>query len=168
MSWKKYRKPLCCVIVVVLLLWLAVLAITLGVFFCGSETMAAKWGQFGDAFGVLNALFSGLALLGVIAALLMQREDIDLQLEEMRESVTAQKAAAAMQEKQARIAALAEMLRASEAMTGYYQKHEQQPTTHSTKGENPPTKKQFYEQKIPELVKKLETELNGLQGDNNP
>ncbi|QDU26270.1 hypothetical protein ETAA8_13470 [Anatilimnocola aggregata] len=36
-----------------------------------SEDMA-KYGQFGDMFGALNALFTGLALVGVVATLLLQ------------------------------------------------------------------------------------------------
>jgi|SRR5262245_11412003 len=32
-------------------------------------------GQFGDIFGSVNALFSGLALLGVIIAILLQRQE---------------------------------------------------------------------------------------------
>jgi hypothetical protein len=35
----------------------------------------ASRGQFGDIFGSVNALFSGLALTGVIIALLLQREE---------------------------------------------------------------------------------------------
>jgi hypothetical protein len=32
-------------------------------------------GQFGDIFGSVNALFSGLALTGVVVAILLQRKD---------------------------------------------------------------------------------------------
>jgi hypothetical protein len=42
-----------------------------------------KRGQFGDMFGVVNALFSGLAFAGVIYAVLLQREDLKLQREEL-------------------------------------------------------------------------------------
>lgn len=112
MSWKKHRKPIGWCIAIVLFVWLVVLGISLKVFFCGSDELVAKWGQFGDAFGSVNALFSGLALLGVIAALLLQREDIDLQLEEMRKSAKAQRDAAELQRIQARVSANAEMLRA--------------------------------------------------------
>lgn len=53
--------------------------------------LAAYWllpdwqtrGQFGDIFGAVNALFSGLAFAGVIFAILLQREDIALQREEL-------------------------------------------------------------------------------------
>lgn len=40
-------------------------------------------GQFGDVFGVVNALFSGLAFAGLIYAILLQREDLSLQRKEL-------------------------------------------------------------------------------------
>jgi len=36
-------------------------------------------GQFGDMFGAVNALFSGLAFTGVIIALVFQRRELELQ-----------------------------------------------------------------------------------------
>lgn len=41
-------------------------------------------GQFGDMFGAVSTLFSGLAFAGVIYAILLQREDLALQREELR------------------------------------------------------------------------------------
>jgi hypothetical protein len=40
-------------------------------------------GSFGDMFGAVNALFSGLALAGVICAILLQREELSLQRKEL-------------------------------------------------------------------------------------
>jgi len=40
-------------------------------------------GQFGDMFGAVNALFSGLAFGGVIVAILLQRRELELQREEL-------------------------------------------------------------------------------------
>ncbi len=40
-------------------------------------------GQFGDLFGSVNALFSGLAFAGVVFAILLQREDLALQRQEL-------------------------------------------------------------------------------------
>lgn len=40
-------------------------------------------GQFGDVFGAVNALFSGLAFAGLIYAILLQREDLALQRTEL-------------------------------------------------------------------------------------
>lgn len=41
-------------------------------------------GMFGDMFGAVNALFSGLALAGIIYTILLQREELSLQREELR------------------------------------------------------------------------------------
>ena len=41
-------------------------------------------GPFGDTFGALNALFSGLALGGVILAIFLQRQELIYQREELR------------------------------------------------------------------------------------
>ena len=43
-----------------------------------------KPGVFGDMFGAVNALFSGLAFAGIIVAILMQRRDLEIQREELR------------------------------------------------------------------------------------
>jgi hypothetical protein len=40
-------------------------------------------GEFGDMFGGVNALFSGLAFVGVIYAILLQRRELQLQREEL-------------------------------------------------------------------------------------
>lgn len=51
-------------------------------------------GQFGDVFGSINALFSGLAFAGVIVTVWMQREELKLQREELeatREELRGQK-----------------------------------------------------------------------------
>jgi Putative phage abortive infection protein len=43
----------------------------------------AERGQFGDQYGALNALFSGLAFAGLIITLFMQRQELRLQREEL-------------------------------------------------------------------------------------
>ncbi len=51
-------------------------------------------GTFGDMFGGLNALFSGLAFVGLISAILLQRQDLLLQskiLESTRKELTGQR-----------------------------------------------------------------------------
>lgn len=41
-------------------------------------------GTFGDMFGAVNALFSGLAFAGIIYTILLQRRELELQREELR------------------------------------------------------------------------------------
>lgn len=43
-------------------------------------------GEFGDKFGVVNALFSGLAFAGIIITIYMQREELALQRKELEET----------------------------------------------------------------------------------
>lgn len=43
-------------------------------------------GTFGDMFGAINALFSGLAFAGLIVTLLYQKEELALQRDELRET----------------------------------------------------------------------------------
>lgn len=43
-------------------------------------------GEFGDMFGVVNALFSGFAFLGVIIAILLQKKELTLQREELEQT----------------------------------------------------------------------------------
>lgn len=43
-------------------------------------------GTFGDTFGAVNALFSGLAFAGLIATLLYQKEELKLQREELQQT----------------------------------------------------------------------------------
>ncbi len=44
-------------------------------------------GAFGDMYGVVNALFSGLATGGVILAILLQRLDLKIQRQELKNSI---------------------------------------------------------------------------------
>lgn len=45
-----------------------------------------KQGQFGDMFGAVNALFSGLAFAGLIITLILQRKELILQREELEQT----------------------------------------------------------------------------------
>ncbi len=53
---------------------------------CASYFILPDWairGQLGDTFGSVNALFSGLALAGVVIAIILQREELSLQRREL-------------------------------------------------------------------------------------
>ena len=47
------------------------------------QTSAIK-GQFGDSFGAVNALFSGLAFVGVIWAIMKQQEELELHRDDLQ------------------------------------------------------------------------------------
>lgn len=53
-----------------------------------------KAGVFGDSFGVITSLFSGLAFVGIILTILLQRDELQLQRKELaftREELKGQK-----------------------------------------------------------------------------
>src|SRR5437868_5457137 len=50
-----------------------------------------KQGQFGDMFGAVNALFTALAFAGLIYTVLLQRDQLALQQQEIIESGETQK-----------------------------------------------------------------------------
>lgn len=47
-----------------------------------SKALEAK-GQFGDSFGMVNSLFSGLAFAGIIFTIILQRKELKLQRQEL-------------------------------------------------------------------------------------
>lgn len=49
-----------------------------------SGTDIAERGQFGDAFGALNTLFTGLAFIGVVYTMFLQREELNIAQAEMK------------------------------------------------------------------------------------
>lgn len=63
-------------------------------------------GVFGDKFGAINALFSGLAFAGLILTLILQREELSLQrdeLEQTREELSKQRTEFETQNKNLRL-----------------------------------------------------------------
>jgi hypothetical protein len=56
-------------------------------------------GTFGDSFGAINSLFSGLALAGIIYTILLQRKELSLQRQELIETRSELKRSADAQEK---------------------------------------------------------------------
>ncbi len=55
-------------------------------------------GTFGDMFGAVNSLFSGLALAGIILTILLQRKELALQRQELRDTREELKRSALAQE----------------------------------------------------------------------
>lgn len=66
-------------------LFLAVISVQviLGIALYYSFGTMSDRGTFGDMFGAVNSLFSGLAFAGVIYAILLQREELKLQRKEL-------------------------------------------------------------------------------------
>jgi hypothetical protein len=72
------------------LFWAGVVGLAVVLFWLGSywyittQYESDEWGKIGDLFGAINALFSGLALAGVVYAILLQRQDLKLQQEQLQ------------------------------------------------------------------------------------
>lgn len=81
-------------ILLVVIIWgLSAFAIMLGL---------GNWsdrGTFGDLFGAVNALFSGLAFAGLIYTIIQQKEDLELQRKEIAENKSELKKSARAQER---------------------------------------------------------------------
>ncbi len=72
----KIVKIACWSAIGVLFVW----ALTFFLFFISKSD---ERGQFGDMFGAVNALFSGLAFAGLIITLILQRRELELQRQEL-------------------------------------------------------------------------------------
>lgn len=77
---KQWTKGWRLVVLVGMVPFLMILSTLGSSLFIGNFTEA---GQFGDSFGVTNSLFSGLAFIGLVVAIHLQREDIKKQSDQL-------------------------------------------------------------------------------------
>src|SRR5680860_334237 len=68
------------VIATVFIYGLTIVAVTWPI----SELSVDKTGVFGDSFGLLTSLFSGLAFAGLIITIIMRKDELSLQREELK------------------------------------------------------------------------------------
>lgn len=73
------KKKIIILIIIIFVIFFAYIFIVKGLY-----SDITKRGLFGDMFGGLNALFSGLAFVGVIYAIVLQKEELGLQREELK------------------------------------------------------------------------------------
>lgn len=81
-------------IVIVIVIWLVSAILTL--------VFIDNWsdrGTFGDLFGAVNALFSGLAFAGLIYTIILQKRDLEMQRAEIQMNRAELKKSAAAQQK---------------------------------------------------------------------
>jgi len=71
-----------------------------------SELSIGKSGVFGDSFGALTALFTGLAFAGTLRTIQMQNEELSLQRQEIRQNRYEFERTASAQEKTVRLTAI--------------------------------------------------------------
>lgn len=108
------------IVILVIFLWLGT------IYYFKGWTESAK-SSFGDMFGSVNALFSGLALSGIILTILLQRKELSLQRKELRETRKELKRSAIAQEnsekvlrKQAENLKISAKLSALNTLVSYY------------------------------------------------
>lgn len=73
-------------IVISIAVALIILALWLLNYFLLKDLKETERGTFGDMFGSINALFSGLALAGIILTILLQRKELKLQRQELKDT----------------------------------------------------------------------------------
>lgn len=97
-----------------------------------SKFSTANAGVFGDSFGILTALFSGLAFAGIIITILLQRIELKLQRQELRDNRKEFAKSAVAQERNAQLVALTTLLneysREMVAENDYYESQNQFPS----------------------------------------
>lgn len=79
-KWKFWAIVVSAIIGVIIIWWLSWLLIDRYI------NEPTEQGTFGDKFGVVNALFSGLAFAGLIITLIYQKEELTLQREELKQT----------------------------------------------------------------------------------
>jgi hypothetical protein len=110
-------------LVLVLSIWVGYLYIAFQALKAASPAGIGTFGQFGDTFGSINALFTGLAFAGLVYTALLQREQVQSQRQELdqqlRDSEANRLALSRGKREQfltARLNATVAMLQATEAM----------------------------------------------------
>ncbi|MDY7093873.1 MAG: hypothetical protein SX243_12955 [Acidobacteriota bacterium] len=78
-------------------------------------------GQFGDLFGSVNALFSGMALAGVVYSLYLQRKEIQLLREDLVHASEGQKQTLLLSREQSRHQKASAQLASINALFSYHQ-----------------------------------------------
>ena len=76
--------------------------------------------QFGGMFGGIGALFSGLALAGVVVAIRMQKDELELQRAELKRSAEAQTVSSQALSKQIDVMQLTAQLNAHTSLLAFY------------------------------------------------
>ncbi|QGY47849.1 hypothetical protein GM418_30595 [Maribellus comscasis] len=77
---KDKLKPLFLIFIIVIILWFVSHLMLVTIYDNWTDRAA-----LGDSFGAINSLFSGLAFGGLIYTILLQRKELELQREEIKE-----------------------------------------------------------------------------------
>ncbi|MDQ3111291.1 MAG: hypothetical protein M3R17_15495 [Bacteroidota bacterium] len=153
-------RPLVILFVVVFITWLISFVVVLA----GIKDWNAR-GNFGDSFGGINALFSGLAFAGIIYTILLQKKELTLQRQELVDTRVELRRAADAQErserafiKQIEVMNLSARLNALNSAVEYYNS---KATARLAKGNK--VGASVYDSKANELLKEIDEILGHLR-----
>ncbi|MDO8941469.1 MAG: hypothetical protein Q7U98_20110 [Methylicorpusculum sp.] len=96
---------------IVLIPVIIISAYTVSMLFFTETNWKSNPGTFGDSFGIINALFTGLAFSGLIVTIMLQYEAIKIQQQDFLESRHQFARSADAQERTARLVAASELLK---------------------------------------------------------
>ncbi len=123
-------------------------------------------GQFGDKFGAINSLFSGLAFAGIIFTIFLQKRELSLQRQELKDTREELQRAADAQEKseialsrQAENLKISAKLSALNTLLNYYMNEEAtfiKNGNYSDGFHNTKNKKQLYLTRIEKILEQKE------------
>jgi signal transduction histidine kinase len=146
--------------IIIIFLWLIPL-------FIFNYLPSADRGNYGDIYGIVNSLFSGLALAGIILTILLQRNELALQRQELKDTREELKRTANAQEnsekalnRQAENLKISAKLSALNTLVGFYSELEHNIRKGITNpGSNLPDvirKKNEYVQRIEDILERKE------------
>jgi hypothetical protein len=154
-------RPLVILFIVVFITWLISFVVVLATI----KDWNAR-GNFGDSFGGINALFSGLAFAGIIYTILLQKKELTLQRQELadtrvelRRSADAQERSERAFKKQIDVMNLSARLNALNSAVEYYNS---KATLRLAKGNK--VAASIYDSKANELLKEIDEILGELRG----
>jgi hypothetical protein len=140
--------------------------------FAKDSTGWAERGQFGDMFGALNALFSGLAFAGIIYTIRQQKEELELQREELRltrreltKSAEAQKKSEEALNSQANTMRLTALLNAYSSLIAHHRYVNESGFFESAERHVASELITFYSKKIVVISKRLENPADSFQNE---
>ena len=102
---RKYKIRLILAALLVLGLWVATPFVI-----SNHYPLRADRGTFGDLYGSINALFSGFALIGVVAAIMLQQKEMSLSTTELKNSARALQKQVELSADAARLQVLPELI----------------------------------------------------------
>lgn len=151
----------------VITLWIVIgAALIIGLWFLSFVLISTFYstpterGTFGDMFGAINALFSGLAFLGLIIALILQKKELEEQRKEIGNSIEAQERSIQLMKEQAEISLLQTKLEALNHIINGYERsisraEKSKMMTEHVEKENLVKARDNYENLLKELINKL-------------